>query len=272
MNAAVDSRAVQILFATYWTASGWRNEPTVPTEDYEYAKAAGIMFEPRRISHDEAIAEARDAAASIEPERVASAFLASLSTRRLDLRSALGSYAIARQLAMHQMQGSVACEICGEYDSAQLQDLNVLSFERIKWGGVRHERPVYMVLDLGLFAQTDEIVATKTDVDVFNAILDTADSLSKTARARDLEKALSRVLRSNKSEREVLLQILGYAGVLDTEQRPGYFDRFVAARDRDLPPANKIDWNYPFAWWRGATRSNRAVAEHWFSSAMRRAV
>jgi hypothetical protein len=271
VNGVVDRRAVQILFSTYWSSSGWRRDRSTSPDDYAYAKSAGVMFEPRMISHDDAVSQARDAAAKIAPEKVASAFLASLSTRRLELRSALGSYAIARNLKTHAAPRSGACGVCGEHDSPQSKDLSVLNFERLKWGGVRHASPVYMALDLELFAKTSTITATKEDVEIFGSILKAADSLSGTARARDLEKAISGIVKSNKAEREALLQILGYASVFETTDHPGYLARFVEARDRDLPPASKIDWTYPFAWWRGANGSNRAAVEFWFSGAIRNA-
>lgn len=63
------------------------------------AVAAGVMFsEPRMLDHDGWVTAARQAGAAVNPVQVGEAFLASLTTRRLDLRSALSSYAIARVL------------------------------------------------------------------------------------------------------------------------------------------------------------------------------
>jgi hypothetical protein len=69
---------------------------------------------------------------SVTVAEVGEAFLASLSSRRLDLRSALGSYAVARFLAEHAYEdsGHGRCATCGQYEETEPEDLNVLSFER----------------------------------------------------------------------------------------------------------------------------------------------
>lgn len=266
-----DSKAVKILFATYWSSNGWLNDRVISAEEFAYARSAGVMFDSKPISHNEAISRAIKAVSAVTPEQVSSAFLASLTTRRLDLRSALGSYAIGQHLRHHSWTGRGNCNECGGNDSPEPQDMNVLNFERLKWGGVRHGSPIYVALDLELFAQTEIPSVTKDDVKIFNLILETAKSLPPTARARDLEKAIGEFFKSNKAEREVLLQILGYAGVLESKGYPGFFKNYVPPGRRDLPPANRIDWTYPFAWWRGSDGLNQNAVSHWFSHELHKA-
>jgi hypothetical protein len=61
-TSALDRRALRALFGTYWTAGGWRDAlgnaqqpPTPPAAEVEYAQAAGYMFKPRRLTHDQII-------------------------------------------------------------------------------------------------------------------------------------------------------------------------------------------------------------------------
>ncbi len=61
----IDKKAKEILFKTYWTSAGWRDERTVSPEDYLYAKAKGLMFDPLTISHDECVREIIKAANKI---------------------------------------------------------------------------------------------------------------------------------------------------------------------------------------------------------------
>lgn len=69
------------------------------------AVRAGVMFaSPRTEDHDGWVRAARQVAASVPGEEAAAAFPASLTSRRLDLRSALGSYAIARFLPEHDFE------------------------------------------------------------------------------------------------------------------------------------------------------------------------
>ena len=112
----LDRRAVQILIDTFWTAAGWRRERLVSAEDFAYAKARGLMFDPISLSHAEAVESAIAARDALSKTHVVDAFVASLRSRRLDLRSGLGSYAVARHLVSHELvrqESSRACAICG---------------------------------------------------------------------------------------------------------------------------------------------------------------
>ena len=50
MGQDVDSRALKILFNTYWTSAGWRETPETASEDFAYAIAARTMFPPRSFT------------------------------------------------------------------------------------------------------------------------------------------------------------------------------------------------------------------------------
>ena len=65
------------------------------------------------------------------------------------------------------------------------------------------------------------------DVTILKRIIETATQFDEKARARDLEKALAKVIKSNKDEREILIQILAYCGILQPKGRAGFFDSFV---------------------------------------------
>ncbi len=109
----IDQRARQILFKTYWSSAGWRPHPSTSPADFEYARQAGAMFDPVVCSHDEIIRWLVEVMSKVDRRRVAHAFLASLSTRRVELRSALGSYALAHEAARTTFQLAGACPICG---------------------------------------------------------------------------------------------------------------------------------------------------------------
>jgi hypothetical protein len=136
----IDKRATKILMNTYWSSAGWRDEPKVSSEDLAYAKSQRVMFDPVRFSHNEVADAAFQAVAAITQAEVVSAFIASLSSRRLDLRSGLGSYAVGRHFQRHRAKtsfGRKPCVYCGLYPVEDV-DLSILNFERLKWGGIRH--------------------------------------------------------------------------------------------------------------------------------------
>lgn len=104
----LDREALATLTKTYWGAGGWKPPLAIqPAEAVAHAVACGVMFEPgsATLTHDAVVTDVcaqRDAVIRAE---VTEAFLASLTSRRLDLRSALGSWAVAQRVVPHRMTG-----------------------------------------------------------------------------------------------------------------------------------------------------------------------
>ena len=260
-----DQKGYKILQDTYWSSAGWRKEPQVSKEDFEYAKAAGFMFDPVKRSHNQSIDLLQKAFSQIERAQVTDAFLASISTRRLDWRSALGSYALARHFPKHHFKGKLTCSICGEFKQrSEPVDLSRLNFERLKWGGVFHWDPIYIGFDLSRFALTQVAAPSEDDLSIFGQILRMANSMPDESRPNDLEKSLAALFNSNQHERRVLIQILGYCGLLQPEGFPSFFEGFVPYGARKDRPVYKIDWTYPVSWWQGKHRVNRTALDFYF--------
>lgn len=262
-----DKKAVQILKAHFWSSAGWRDElsPATSTdEDIEYAKAAGVMFEPVSLDHDEAVQWLLRSFAQVAQEDVVAAFVSSLGSRRLDLRSALGSFAMARHFPHHRHQERGICEVCGTYGLRDEANLNVLNFERFKWGGVRHDQAEYAAFDLERFSESTTPEPSVEDYLLLRDIVEAASSLPVSAKLSDLVKVLSPIIKSNANERRVLIQILGYAGVLQPRNKPGFFREFVPWSDREVTPWSKDDWSYPVQWWRGRDGVNTEALLFWF--------
>ncbi|UTY56530.1 hypothetical protein [Massilia sp. erpn] len=263
----MNKKAQKILFDMFWSPAGWRDdkERRISDADFAFAKSQGLMFDPIRSSHDEAVARLLGLIARLNRRVVADAFLASLSTRRLDWRSALGSYATFQHLAQHAAAGTThSCSICYTAMREQSVDLNVLNFERLKWGGVRHNQVVYAALDLELLLQSDVGVPTEEDKGIFRSILASiAEAPAKTTSAA-LHKEFAATLKSNKSERDTLIAILGYCGILAVPEHPGFSDSFVALENRSLPMRHYVDMPYPACWWRREHGVNHARVQEYF--------
>jgi hypothetical protein len=71
----VDRRALKVLFNTYWTSAGWRDEQTRFTspDDFEYAKRVGAMFDDIRLSHADIVSRATGAVRDLDRRVVADA-------------------------------------------------------------------------------------------------------------------------------------------------------------------------------------------------------
>jgi len=167
-----DKRAVKILFDTYWGTGGWKSAakpgwtPETPPDDLAFATESGLMFPPRRVSHEEALRRLAALRAEILPRKAGTAFVSGLSTNQPALKSALGSLAVALHMPAHPFsaqRNGFSCDICGAYESDGEQDLNQLNFERHKWGGVRHTDPFYIAFDLERFVAEPAPPASKTD-------------------------------------------------------------------------------------------------------------
>ena len=217
--APVDERARKILFDAYWTSKGWLDERSRNTAaaDLAYAKSKGLMFAPLTITHDRLVARVRDAARALTIAQVRDAFLASLSTRRPDLRSGLASYVLASAGKPHAFKpdiNGVWCRGCGSVRSYQNEDLSVLNFERHKWGGVRHTDPLYQSLNLTALRASLPATPEPEDHAILRNILRAIERTPKQDGPGKLAKRLKDVVPSSPQERNVLLDILGAAGVL----------------------------------------------------------
>ena len=270
----MDKKGKKILFQTYWSSRGWKDEHSISPEDFTYAKEKGMMFDPITISHDECVRRIVKLADTITMEQVSKAFLSSLSTRRLELRSAVGSYYVAKLFTEHKytpvesgyfyedgvvIHTSHTCRICrdlqyGIYGQEHYvnEDLSVLNFERIKWGGVRHGELLYTLFDLEQFVKEEIPDPTKEDVEILKDILSAVDSCNPTDYPGALRDKLSEItkLKANKAERAVIIEILACIGVL----QPKSFDR---------KESGKHDWNYA-TYWRGEDGYDRTLVEQYF--------
>jgi hypothetical protein len=264
----IDRRALKILFDTHWSPRGWRDEGarSAAPDDFVYAKRAGYMFDALQLSHQDVMKRVAKSLRGIERRAVADAFVASLSSRRLDLRSALGSFAVLQHFPRHAAsKRREECSVCGTYTGpAEVEDLNVLNFERFKWGGVRHDQPTYASFDLLLFRELPRVSPTASDVNALKDMLEAIEDAPAKTTSAALEKHLGKCFKSSKPERDVVVGILGLCGILETEDHPGFMSRFVKWSIREIPDRHWVDMAYPACWWRRSDGINHEAVNYWF--------
>lgn len=271
MGYSYDQAATKILFDAYWSTSGWKpeKERNLSPDAFIYAKHKGLMFDSASVQHDDVIKKVASLVSSVPVERVSEAFLYSLTTRDLPYRSALGSYAMCRWMPVHSYPSSLAghaCTICNDYGSSVNNDYNVLNFERLKWGGVRHQSPIYQLFDLTEFLKLPTVSAKEEDRHILKEIIKEVRLAPASAKPSDLVKNIAKHISSNKSEREKLIEILAYCGILKPKKWSGFFKEFTKNCDREMPPVNKTDWSYPIWWWRGSDGVNDEALKYYFPS------
>jgi hypothetical protein len=213
----VDKKAKEILFKTYWTSLGWTSEENRKTEpsDFKYAKEKGLMFDPLTVTKPNLIKQIQDVISTTSPKKLTDAFLCSLTNKRLDWRSGLASFVNAKRL----LTDSNISDYYLGYGTNE--DLNVLNFERIKWGGVRHHNGLYNWLDLTLLDKENIPSPTQQDIVILKSILNVIDKSEIGETPSKLRDRLKDVFKSSKDERHILMEILGCADIL----RPLRFDR-----------------------------------------------
>ena len=225
-----------------------------------HAIDAGVMFDGTYdATHDEVLDAAIAARDALSEDEVTAAFLSSLTSRRLDLRSALGSFAVARHLKRHahDSDSSGYCRTCRLRADERDIDRNVMSFERFKWGGVRRDDLVYVAFDLERFARADHPEATSEDRALSRRCSTKLEAAPPSTTAPKAAATLLRAVKGNEAERGVLVDILGVCSVLETTAHRGYAERFVRYCDRAVPGKRFVEHVYPACWWTAADGVNR---------------
>lgn len=237
----MDKKAKSILFKMHWTSKGWidRNNRRIDPSDFAYAKSKGLMFDPLVISFEELAERLTTVTERLSPGRIGDAFLSSLSTQRLEWRSALASYAHARR---ELDEGILTWHDTGP------KDLNVLNFERIKWGGVRHHDSLHNLMDLELLEKDEVPQPTEEDIHILQQILHTIDNAAPKDTPGALRDQLKLVCKGSRQEIGTLLEILGCARILE----PLEHNRRSGG-----------EWGY-VGQWRGADKYNRQQVQHYF--------
>jgi hypothetical protein len=157
-----------------------------------------------------------------------------------------------------------SCDVCGLCLNTSVEDLNVLNFERFKWGGVRQTSPLYAMLDLELFIESGLPQPSPTDIQIFRDLVRVLEQLPSGISGAALQGRLATVFKSNKGERDSLVAILGYCGVLSIPDHSGFAEEFVPAKQRALPHYHFVDMPYPACWWRSEHGIDRARLNEYF--------
>ena len=248
---------LKILFSRFWNSIGW-TDGVVSDEDFIKAKEAGYMFDyPEIISHAETLKQLHTVLEQIEPVDVANAFLYSLSTRKLEYRSALRSYWYAISIPEHKSTYTTSCDFCYWYkwgdskkDYKENRGYNVLNFERYKWGGVGHDSLHYALFDLTQFLLLPKITPSSEDVEILEKILNCIKDLEPPNKAGKYANYITKqkIIKSNIDEIKTMLDILGIIGILSTEEDPCYVDKFNNVVGRN-PLEHNNDFSYPLNRW-----------------------
>lgn len=273
-------RGLEILLNAYWKGGQWASGE-ISKEDFNTAKEERYMFDyPNFMTHNETLDRLNNVLEKISIDEVAKSFLYSLSTRKLEYRSALGSYWYAISVPKHDVMGRIApicCEYCGwsEWDKKPSKyelnrGVNVYNFERYKWGGVRHTYVNYALFDLEQFLKLPKVMPSKNDIEILSNILKCIDIIEPNDKIGKLKECIlkQKIFKTNKNELSELLEILGICGVLSSKEFPCYAEKFVPNNGSRDPIEHKSDFGYPINRWHAKDGVNKRRFEVVFKSSM----
>jgi hypothetical protein len=223
-------------------------------------------------THETLCRQATQALAEVDLQAVTAAFVASLSARDLPARSAFGSYVVLQHFALHDFVPfpSFAAENCA-YCGFPRQTTNVETDQRVQCYPfqVQHTNLQYAAYDLATFKNRRVGIPSSEDRKRLQALFQAIGALPATAQLPELRKSLQGIIQSNKYERMILLETLGYAGILCPQDQQNYSASFVAYdfANRTQPPQfSKREWAYPVRFWTGADGMNENWLQHYFRS------
>ncbi|MDM5176099.1 hypothetical protein PO883_02680 [Massilia sp. DJPM01] len=286
MNAPIDKKALKLL-AQYNSISQayaglkrplepyeqrWIDLRGVTTdEEFEYLKEHGLAFDPVDMKHDEAVQKCFEYVKQCKKSQVTDLFLSSFTSERLDCRSGFAPFAMMQTMPDHGFATSSApdfCAICSAasvYTGMDVTDWNV---NRYKHGSIWLLKVPYVIqFHLAQHVLLAQQKPTAEDFRIFNAILDTLRTVDAKTKPKDLHKYLKKIegFKATNDQCRVLVEALGIASILETEEHEGYLTHFT---NPGLAPSksHSSDWAYPVDFWTGADGVNQKALAFWFGA------
>ena len=240
----MDKKAVQILNRLMDD----RKKHSVSAEELTYAQKMGVVVDDQPTSLDQVLDLLERCFEAVSLEDAAQAFLYSLSSRDMDYRYILASYAYARSWF--------------SFDRGQTQEIpekltgSFFNWVKHKGGGIWGTigKPIFY---LEQFALMERRVASDVDVEILRSILELADSMEDKASGSALATAIrtAKLLPCNQAEAVGIVETLGICGILDAPGHPGFLHSFTPPLERDTGDLRQ-SLSYPLNWWHGANGVN----------------
>lgn len=274
-------KAVKILLSTMKksqkadSSDWWENYMNyISQEDFEFAKAQHVMFEPEQIAHDDIFKRINKAIHAINKENVVHAFIYSLSTRDLKYRSFLSSYCIGRVAPEHSFMASPKpnediCAVCGlhKFEFEEPVDFNTTNYFKHADGSCFTDA-IAVLFDLEQFNQMPIVMPTDEDYSILHQIKAVIAGAEPNDRIPQLKKKIQSCLKANDTERTGLLEILGVCNVLHDDAHFGYLHSYIPYPEREQRPIRFDDIDYPARWWQGKFGVDEQSWAYWFGNAI----
>ncbi|MCS4304103.1 hypothetical protein [Chryseobacterium sp. BIGb0232] len=254
----------------------------------KYAESKGFWLKGPKdnsIDHDTFLETIFKDYKNINKVKCIDLFISSISKNRMDYRVGLGAMAIMKTFPDHSLYSKSDGITVKQYKKEKMSDLTIncsicnssimqpsllngnLSY-LYHWGGGRIMNLTALYLCFYVANKLEEDKPTKEDFEIFANILDLILSCEETDTPNILDKKLrqSKLLKKeNEEQRRSFLGLLGYCGILHSENHKGSFYEY---NDSQLgaPPrkSRNSDWSYPIDYWTGKDGIDKDAFRFWF--------
>ncbi|WP_347051372.1 hypothetical protein [Flavobacterium olei] len=238
--------------------------------DFEIAKSENAMFDLEIISHNNIFKRIKEAVGKIDKKSVVNSFLYSLSTQKLEYRSFLSSYCIAKVLPEHDFFASDfpnenICRICGLrlYQLENPIDFNLFNYFKHQDGSC-NDNADYILFDLENFKNFPNANPVRQDFEILNCLKEKISSAQYTDRPNKIINLIKNCIKSNQYQRQAILEIFGICGILNSNEHVGYTEKYITYLERKRRPIRNDDILYPLRWWEGKYGINEKNWNYWF--------
>ncbi len=220
------------------------------------------------MRHDDIVKKLRSAVNKVSRRDVADAFVASLTSAPATYRATLRSWAYASNFPEHGFlpslgDASYECAVCGLSKSEDLERSDTIASKED--GGFVDTRPTDALVDLEHFAGLPRVRPTDADRACLRKMLEIAGAQSAKVTGSMLGERWGKLIpRTNKYTRASFVETLGACGILQTDDHPGFFTRFVEAWEMNEAPRLSGEMDSPASFWTGADGLDFDAVESFF--------
>ena len=235
-----------------------------PEDDFRYARDKGLMFDPLKQTHEEALSIAFNEFSKCTKKETTDLFLASLSAFRLDWRAGFSAYVYIRTCPKHAFEGHYNCTVCSSVKE-EVVDFSFINQLRFSIGGFVGEGSLYQIaFMLKQHNYLQSVLPSTKDFDIFKSIIGILKNANENDSPRIIQKEIRNIkgFKSNEEQRRSLLETLGFCSILETEKHKGFLHQFINLGFAPYRP--RSNWQYPVDWWTGKDGINQEALKFWF--------
>jgi len=223
------------------------------------------------FKHDDSVKEYANALTRISKKQLAKAFLKSFETGNPELRGGLVSYAILKQIPVHEFENTAAnnCKICiSEKESSY--DLTFLNSIRLDTGLLCNTDVTEQCFNMLMAEKTLSNTNIESTGAVFNSIIKGICESRQVLNPQGLVPIIRKILPYKHSTEQIrsIIDMLGVLSILETPEHKGFMNHYTNL-GTVKKKSRSSDWAYPVDWWTGAHGVNMDAVDYWFGDILK---